>query len=222
MQVRVGAGGERRRIDRRAVHAFEQQRELGFVRRDEVALRKQGDVERGRHRRRVQHAQHAVAAGERERRRHRVLVVFQLQQQHARMPEYIRLRLDESRIEVLVGGEVGDDQVRPARVDDDARGRGRDVVAYLPAARQPFVRGEALRDRTEVVVADRADEHALDALARAGDGLVETLSAGTRVEAEREACFADLRKAVGEPGMILDVRVDDDDLRVLHADSTNE
>src|SRR5262249_46417250 len=105
------------------------------------------------------------------------------------------------------------DLVLRLRVDRDARGRGRLLLVDLPATRHAFVLGKSLRVLGERVLAEHADERRRHALACAGDGLVEALAAGPGVVLVRTHRLARAREALDEPGLVLDVAADDDDLR---------
>src|SRR5690348_7623799 len=65
-----------------------------------------------------------------------------------------------------------------------------------------------------MIIADRADEQGRHALSQARDRLIETLAAGACIESERAARFADFRKTIGQPSVILDIRADDQDVCV--------
>jgi hypothetical protein len=125
------------------------------------------------------------------------------------------VRAQEGGVEAVVRGEVHRDLVLALRVDQDAR-CGRRHRHDFPARIEAFVGREAARSGAERVVAERAEETRVHALAPARDRLVEALAAGAGGEGERAPGLARQREAVDDPRMVLHVAADHDHARTAH------
>ncbi len=176
-----------------------------------VALLQHRQCQVGMDRRGIEDSREAVPTGHFQRRSQRIEVVLELQQQRLGTGEQVVLCAHEIRIEVLVRSEDHRDLVLGLRVDGDARRRRRLIVADLPAARHVLIAGETFGVFGKRVATECADECGRHTLARAGDRLVETFAARAGVVAVRAHRFARARKALDEPGLVLDVAADDDD-----------